>query len=273
MTGLSISRAWDETKQVIARDGKLVTSVALALIVLPATILGLVAPPTTLSGEDPPGWVRLISMIVALFGIAGQIAVIRLALDPPILVKDAIAHGFRRLLPAFVALMLFGIALALVMLPVFLLLAGPDALKAAAAGTVRPEVGGALLVVLLLFVLVGARFQLIMPVASAEPIGPIKVLRRSWQLSKGRYWRLLAFVILTLILALIVVLYIGQVLGGSLVGAAFGDVDQFSLGALIAGLIGGVAQAAFSVVVSLMLARIYAQCAGTAEASVPSSGT
>jgi len=272
MAALSISRAWDETKQVIARDGKLVSSVALALIVLPATILGLVAPPMPLSGEAPPGWVRLVSMIVALIGIAGQIAVIRLALQPPIFVKDAIDHGLKRLLPAFAALIIFGFVCALLLLPVFLVIAGPESLEAAASGIVHPDVARALLVVMFLFVLIGARFQLIMPIASAEPIGPIKIIKRSWQLSKGHYWRLLAFVILTLLLALIVVLYIGTILGGSLVSAAFGQIDQFSVGALIAGLISGVAQAAFSVVISVMLARIYVQLAG-AEVSVPSSGT
>jgi len=272
MAGLSISRAWDETKAVLARDGKLVTSVALALIVLPAMIFDLIAPPTQLSGEEPPSWVRLVSMIVALIGIAGQVAIIRLALQPPILVKDAIEHGFKRLLPAFAALILFGFVCALLLMPVFLGIAGTESLQAAASGAVPPEVARALLVVMALFVIIGARFQLIMPIASAEPIGPIKMLKRSWQLSKGHYWRLLAFVILTLVLALIVVLYIGTILGGSLVSAAFGQIDQFSVGALIAGLISGVAQAAFSVVISVMLARIYVQLAG-AEVGVPNTGT
>ena len=110
MKKLSISMAWDETRQVLARDGKLFTSVALALIVLPATVLALVPPPL---GEEPPGWVRLLSMVVALIGLAGQLAIIRLALTSSTLVKDAIAQGFKRLLPAFVALVLFGVAMAI----------------------------------------------------------------------------------------------------------------------------------------------------------------
>jgi hypothetical protein len=267
---LSISTAWDETRQVLARDGKLFTSVALALIVLPATVLALVAPPL---GEEPPGWVRLLSMVVALIGLAGQLAIIRLALTSSTLVKDAIAHGFKRLLPAFVALVLFGVAMAIILLPIMLLMVGPEAIQAAAEGTITPEMARAVLVIVLLVILVGARFQLIMPVAAAEPIGPIAVLKRSWAISKGHYWRLLAFVVLNLLLAVIVVIYLGHVIGGVVVGAIFGDIDQFSVAALAAGLISGLAQAAFTVVLSVMLARIYAQLAGTAEASVPSSGT
>jgi len=42
---LSISRAWDETREIFRRDGGLLVSVALALIVLPAIVVGIVAPP------------------------------------------------------------------------------------------------------------------------------------------------------------------------------------------------------------------------------------
>lgn len=275
MAGLSISQAWDETRGALSRNGQLLVSVALALIVLPTTILGLVAPPLALSGEEPPGWVRLVTVVVLLFGIAGQLAMIRLALTPPTVVKDAIAHGFRRLLSAFVAILLFGFVLAIVMMPLLFLIAGPEALQAAAAGSVSPEIGRAMLVVIVLVLLVSARFQLAMPVAAAEPIGPIKILKRTWTISKGHYWRLLAFIVLTLFLAVIVVLYLGEVLGGVIVSSIFGTIDPLSIGALAAGLINGIAQAAFSIVISVMLARIYAQLAGASasEASVPTSGT
>jgi hypothetical protein len=40
MANLSISAAWDETKAILAHDGKLFASVALALIALPALVTG-----------------------------------------------------------------------------------------------------------------------------------------------------------------------------------------------------------------------------------------
>lgn len=271
MAGLSISRAWDETRAILARDGKLLVSVALALIVLPAAILGLLNPP--LAREAPAGWVQVVSLAVALIGIAGQIAVIRLALASPTFVGEAIHHAFKRLLPVFAALILFAFTVALAMMPLFLLLAGVEALQAAAAGTVTPAASRAALIVVVLVLLLVARFQLITPVGAAEPIGPIRILKRSWELSKGQYWRLLAFVLLTLFLMLIVVFYLGQIMGGVLVGTLVGSISQFSLGALLAGLIGGIAQGAFTVVISVMMARIYTQLAGRAvEASVPHSG-
>ena len=272
MAGLSISKAWDETRAILARDGKLLVSVALALIVLPAAILGLLNPP--LAGDRPAGWIQAVSLVVALVGIAGQIAIIRLALASPTVVGEAIGYAFKRLLPVFAALILFGVAVALVLTPLFLVLAGMEALRAAAAGTVTPAAGRAVLIVVVLVVLLVARFQLITPVGAAEEIGPIRILKRSWALSKGQYWRLLAFILLTLFLMLIVVFYLGQIMGGVLVGTLIGSISQFSVGALIAGLIGGIAQGAFTVVISVMIARIYTQLAGrTVEPSVPHSAS
>lgn len=271
MAALSISKAWDETKKIVNRDGKLLVSVALALIVFPAAVLGLLSPP--LATEAPPKWVQLVSLVVGLVGIAGQIALIRLALFPATVVGDAIASGFRRLLPTFVALVLVILGLVLLLLPIFVLIAGTGSFDAAAAGKVTPEAGRALLLVLLLGFLAIARFQLITPVGGAEEIGPIRILIRSWELSKGHYGRLLAFVGLTLLLLLIIVLFLGQILGTLLVGSVAGEIAPFSLGALVAGLIAGVAQGAFSILVSVMIARIYAQLAGrVVEPSVPSSG-
>lgn len=272
MTKLSISKAWDETRAILARDGKLIAAVALALIVLPAAVGVMAAPPPSLSAQDPPSWAPWLGLLIALIGIAGQIAMIRLALTP-IVVGDAIAHAFRRLLPAFLALLLFSLALAVLLVPILIALVGADGLKAAASGTPPPDVAGAVLLVGVVAIAAFARFQLIMPTASAESGGPIKILKRSWTESRGHYWRLLAFVLLCLVLAVVLVLFVGQVMGGIVARTLFGTIEPFSGGALVAGLIGGASQAAFSAVVSVMLARIYVQLngEGIAEASVPSS--
>jgi hypothetical protein len=272
MTKLSISKAWDETKDILRRDGKLFASVALALVVLPSAFGGLVAPPPNLSGVAPPSWAPLLGLLIALIGIAGQIAMIRLALSPTV-VADAIGHGFRRLLPAFVALLLFAMALAIVLVPLLIAMIGVDNLDAATNDPPPAEVLRAMTVVGLIAIAAAARFQLILPVAAAESGGPIKVLKAAWKDGRGHYWRLLAFVLLSLLLAVIVVLFIGQFMGGIVARTLFGTLEPFSLGALIAALVTGAAQAAFSAVISVMLARIYLQVAGTgdAEASVPHS--
>lgn len=270
---LSISRAWDETRARVAADGKLLTIVALALIALPAAIAGLITPPPGLSGLEPPSWMPLLTLLVALIGIVGQIAIIRLVLGP-ISVGEAIGRGFRRLLAAFLAFLLFGIAMAIILIPLILLMVSPDELQSAAHGTPTPGAGGAVLVAVLVVVVIAARFQLTMAVATAEEGGPIRILRRSWDLSKGHYWRLLGFLLIVLVTAFVVLL-ISQLLAGILAKTLFGDISPFSVAALVVALVTGVAQAAFSTVVSVMLARIYVQLSGraAAAATVPSSGT
>jgi hypothetical protein len=64
-----------------------------------------------------------------------------------------------------------------------------------------------------------------------------------------------------LILA-VVLLLVAQMFGGILGRLVFGDVKPFGIGALVVALITGAAQAVFTALSSLMLARIYVQLAG-----------
>jgi hypothetical protein len=271
----SISTAWDETRGVFARDGKLISSVALALILLPQTVSGLIAPPASLSGANPPGWMPLVALAVALLGLIGQIAIARLALGPSTSVGEAISHGARRVLPAFAALLLFGMTLALVLLPLMFLIAGGTELRSLMASDPSPRAVQALMVAVVVGFLVAPRFQLVVPTSAAERGGPIRLLQRSWALTNGSYFKLLGFLLLLFILAIVLVLFVGQMMAGILAKALFGTVTPLSVGALIAALVTAIAATAFSVMVSVMLARIYLQLAGRGEAEtgVPRSGT
>ena len=50
MSRLSLSRAWEESKEIFSRDGALLSAVALALILLPEIVVGVVSPP---AGDGP----------------------------------------------------------------------------------------------------------------------------------------------------------------------------------------------------------------------------
>jgi hypothetical protein len=270
VTTLSISKAWDETKDVLVRDGRLIGAVALAAVLLPQAIAGVVAPPPNLSGEQPPSWMPLLTILVALAGIVGQIAVTRLAIGPATSVGEAIMHGLRRLLPGFAAILLFALPLVVVLGIVLAVVGGPSALETMrAGGTPDPSVGSAILLFILIAVALSVRFQMILPVATAEKGGPVHILRRSWQLSAGHYWRLLGFLLLVCVVALVIV-YLAQIGGGLVAEALFGEAKPLSVSALIVALIAGLAQTAFAVVAATMLARIYVQLAGRTSAS---SGT
>jgi hypothetical protein len=134
------------------------------------------------------------------------------------------------------------------------------------------RVGGAILLMLLVLIAASAKFVMMAPAASAEHIGPIKIIRRSWQLTSGNYFRFLALILLFVVLA--VVLTGAATLLGGIIGRLIDpEMSPFSVSAFVVSLATGIAQGVFSVIASVMLARVYVQLAGTsqAEVSVPTT--
>jgi hypothetical protein len=272
---LSISRAWDETREIFRRDGSLLVSVALALIVLPEVVVGLIDPRTG-SAEAASWMVQLLRFAAGLITLIGQLALIRLALGPSTTVGDAIRHGAKRFPYAVGAIVLLFVLLAIIVIPTVALVAwatGADLTRmAGGAPPTGPEALIILFVVLFALAL-SVRFTLTSPVASAEPVGPIIIVKRSWALTRSHYWRMLGLVALLLVAALVLLMAAG-IVGGILARLISQDIEPFSVAALIVALLGGIAQGAFSVLASVMLARTYAQLAGRdVQPTVPSSGT
>ena len=111
----------------------------------------------------------------------------------------------------------------------------------------------------LLFVVIAALFlavKLIMtvPVASAEQAGPLTILKRGWKLTSGHYWTLFAVEILLLVAAL-VLLISAQFVGGA-IAQLLGDIEPFSLSALVLALFMGAAQAVFTVLAWIALSYV-----------------
>lgn len=262
---LSISRSWDEAKEILRRDGRLIAAIALAMIVLPSTIQALVTPAAP-QGEmpEPGGWM-LVALAAILVGVVGQIAILRIAIGPPTTVGDAINHGARRM-PVLIAAMLIWV-LPIVMVGLLLVRKVTPA---------QPSGGAVLAFFALMILLIYLAVRLIVsaPVASAEKVGPVAILKRSWELTKGNWWRLFGFLVLLMIAAVIVMIALGSLMG-AIGGLFLGGTDPMSVGALLVALVTQLGIAVLSVVFLVMSARIYAQLAGAGEveASVPSSGT
>jgi hypothetical protein len=271
MRDLSLSQAWDDTKAIITRDGRLFASVALALVALPAAIDGLVSP----RGMDAsaPWWVDAVGVVVTLIALAGQLALIRLALGPSITVGGAIAHGVRRMPIYLLAAILILIAVFIAAMPfaVVLTLMGVPLPANGVPPTPPALIAGMLYFALICFVAV--RMLMSAPVASAERAWPLAILRRSWELTAGNWWRLFAFFVLFLIAAIAVVGGLGAATA-VVVRLLIGPITPLSTGALVVALV----QALFNTVVTtglaVMLARIYVQLSGRGdvEASVPTTG-
>jgi hypothetical protein len=261
MSAFSISGAWEETKGLLDRDGRLFASVALALIVLPTAILGVIDPRVQ-QGEIAPTWFNLLILVISLISLAGQLALIRLAVGPSITVGGAIGHGFSRLPNYVFVLIILIVGVVALMLP-FILIAvvmGMD-VEVGSMGFLT----GSMLLLLLLFLIavmvLMTRFSLAMPVASTESAGPLTILNRCWKLTEGHWLKLFGFLVVFSIAALIVLLALSVVLG-SLTALLFDSRGPMTLAALVESLINAVVTGIFSVLFTLMLARIYVQLSG-----------
>ena len=264
-SSLSISRAWDETREIFRRDGGLLVSVALALIVLPEVVVGIISPPQATVGADAPAGMQLLRFAVALISLIGQLALIRLALGPSTTVGAAIGHGARRFPSALGAVVLLIVGLAVLAVPLIIILSlglGVDLehLSGPPSGPAALMFG----IIGLAALIISVRFTLVSPVASAENTGPLAIIKRSWRLTAGNYWRLLGFIMLLIVATLILMIAAG-VVGGLLARMFSPSIEPMSIGALILASFAGVAQGAFSILASVMLARVYAQAAGQSE--------
>jgi hypothetical protein len=274
MRHLSISAAWDQAKAIIAHDGGLLMTVALALVALPAAVNSFVNP-TGMSTSATPLWMDGVALISSLIALAGQLALIRLALGPSVTVGSAIGHGFRRMPVYFVAILIIVIGLLLLILgfAVLLAAAGVQVQRNGTQFVANPASIIVAVMIVAIMCFFGVRLIMAGPVASAERAGPIAILRRSWALTAGNGWPLFGFLLTFVVGAIIVLVAISSALG-AVIGLLTGPIHPMSAPALIMALLQALVSAAIQTVFAVMLARIYLQISGGGEAQVgvPSSG-
>lgn len=262
---LSIGQALGETRGVFARDGGLVFTVALALLVLPGTLVGLAAPVTPANGGG--GWTGLLALASGLIGLAGQIAISRIALGPPLTVGEAIGLGFRRL-PAFFLATLLWVAPFVLAMFVVLTASGAD-FSSPAAEVPEPSLGTAIVVLalLVLFLVLAVHMLFTTPVSADTRLGPLGIVKRSFALSRGRALKLFGLLLLVLLAAGVLVLGLGSAIG-SVILLLLGELRPWSVSALLVALVQQVLNAVVSVGFAVLVARCYAQLAGEPQASV-----
>jgi hypothetical protein len=260
VAGVSLSKGWDETRAILARDGRLIWPLGLAFLALPGLIVGQFLPAKPDAAVEGQGWVSLLLLASLLIGLAGQLAIQWLALTPDERVGDAIRRGLRAMPRVFLTLLLVSLPSALLILP----LLGPLTSK----GPNAPAAGLAIMVILLVSLLVLVRLMLSSPVAVAEQPGIVTIIKRSWVLTRGSTLKFYGFILLFLAL-LAVVSWASMAVLGSLVILAAGQPTPWSTSAILVGLIGQLAQLAVAVPFTIMLARLYAQLARGGGISVP----
>ena len=259
---LSISRAWDEAKAVLAQDRGPIATVALALLVLPGVVSEFIIPPAP-AGETPGlGW-SLVSLAVLIVAIIGQLTLSRIASGHRQSVGEAMSHGVRRA-PAFL------LAIMIWLLPFGLVLA-PFALQIQANPTQpSPAAAFAVLLVAIAFIIIGVRLVFSTPVAANEAVGPLAILKRSWRLTAGHWWRLFGFLALFMIAAVITLGAVTAMIG-VVVALLTGEPERLSVGALVVAVVTQLVAAGITVLLTVLLTRIYLQLAEPSgePASVP----
>lgn len=271
---LSISKAWDESSAILKRDGKAISTVALALIAMPFTLLTLLAPSSaaTMDGAAASAQPSFLSVVITVVLLTATLAITAIALRPQSSVGEAISEGGRKTLSMIGAYLLVWIPLFILLVVLAMVMIGanadPEALQAGlAAGNWPPSLTRFLLVCIVIALLVGIKLMLMAPVAAAETGNPLKIVARSWQLTRGHFLKLLGFTVLFVIAAVIALTAVIFIFGGIVI-AIFGPPEAMTVGALFTGLVMGLCYAVFMAVYAVMIARIYAQLAAP-QASVP----
>ena len=192
----------------------------------------------------------------------GNLAISHLALRP----------GASRVLMLAAAALLLGIAFIVIIffVAVLAMLVVPGAMSGAQSGLPTPAVATAtvLMVVLILPVIAffAARLLLMTPIAAAEEGGPLALIGRSWRLTAGHTWKLIGFILLVGIAVGVLGAAIESVFG-LVAGLLIGPPAPGSLSALAVILVMAGVNTVIGAYLATLLARIYAQLAGTANAT------
>jgi hypothetical protein len=254
MRTLSITTAWNETSAFVARDGGTLFVVAFAFLALPSVAFQFFVQPGPAPDPATVGFALVGVLVVVFLSLWGSLTLSLLALSLERVVGAALRRALGRL-PALLGTMLILIlGLLVLLLPVILLIA-PHLRDPS------PLLALPLLLIVIAMVALWVRLILMTPVAAAEPVGPVRILARSWELTRGRFWKLLGFVLLLLLVFTVISMVVG-VVGGLIAYAIAGLPKPGSAAMLIVQLLSGLINAAWGMILAVFLARIYAQLAG-----------
>ena len=247
---VSIGTAWSEAAAFVRREKKLLAPLVLALIVLPAAVSQLLQPGDPLDGSggfDP--WVA-IALVALLAGLAGQMAVSRLAMGWHGSIGEAMMLALKRLPTTVAALILYFLGIGLLMFPIILVLTLVGGMSAVTSmATFVPFVT----------VLAAAPRILLAPaVAMDRSLGPWALVKATWRATRGHYWSLFGFFLLFLIASLVFAVAAASVVG-SIATLLMGPPAPMSLSRLSIALAAGLVQGVVATIYGAMIGRMVIQ--------------
>lgn len=267
---LDMGKAWTGATGMIGNNKDTIGAIAGLFFFLPYFAVALIAPEAVNppaaqppAGSDPQevmqlafeqlavayteNWALFLAVTIAQF--VGSLSLLALLADRASpTVGEALLRGLRSI-PSYLA------AQVLAALAAGLAVGAPLGLVTAVAPPAVAVLAGFLLVLVAIYLFV--KFSLIAPVIAIEgTLNPLKALARSWRLTKGNSFRLVAFLLLLFITIGIISALVAGILG--LIFAAFSP-DIANIGN---GLVNGLINTVVGVIFLVVLAAIHRQLAG-----------
>lgn len=276
-----MNRTWSQAVALVRANFQLLAVVAGVFLLLPALAFYLFNPDllevfvggrtveqidATIAAMVP----RLLGfgLVVLICQIIGQAALVALVGQHRPTVGEAIGLGARALPSLVGALIVFFVGMYAVGLVVSLVLA-PVALLFGAALTAGGALAGLISIALLVVQLyLMVRCMMALPVIVLEhQRNPWKALVRSWRLTAGHAWRILAFVILLGVAYFVIVLLVMFVLGAiGLIAGAESNGQGIGTGSVLGfAAVASVMGAAVAMLASGVLVSMHRQLAGGGE--------
>lgn len=262
MAVLSISKAWDEASHFIRRESRLLIPVALAMLAGPATLFGWYNPsgdPNQATGSL--GWP--LTLIILILAVAGQMAIAGMAVGWSGSVGAALMQALKRVWGVLAAALMVFLPLSVVLVLAIAVVLGSAGITDPAQVTADtlaavPGMSFALLAMTLIFLYFATRLFLLTPTGMIETANPVRIISRSWRMTKGHFWRLVGTLLLVLIASLVASIAVSTVVGSAMTLIA-GEARPYNLTALIVALADGVVSAAISTISAALVGRIYVQ--------------
>lgn len=271
----TIGDVWDSTTDVLAGRARVIVPLALGALLLPAVVSAAVS-----------GWMvragggaivaAIVTLVVALVGLWGRLAITAVALDPGTTAPVARSRAARGLLPLIGVLFVLAAAGIVLLLPLLFALraAGFDYAAMRASGQFSlPVLTGAsmwfarfyvvALVALALWVVARVKL-LVAPIVLAER-RVIGAIGRAVALTRGMTWRLIGVVVLYYVVLWVCVLAVTAVAGLAfrlLLGA-----DAKATVGFLATILGAAVGTTFDTIAQVFAARLYAALTGPARAA------
>ncbi len=268
---VKIDFVWDRTVEFLREHLGKVLPIALTGLFVPTAILNVLTPVWGVTGQGGRFGLFMITMLLVLAMLWGWLAITLAAIRPDERAGAAMA-AVRRLGPMVGVYLILALIFSVLVIPLSLLsvFAGIDPAAMQAGGQLQIASGGAvwgLMLYLLPFLVVTlaalARLMPLAGVVAAERRG-VRAISRTWRLTRGMTWRLIAVTILYYVVSSVAGLAAKTVFGT--IFGLFGSNDgAVTVPSVLTAIVGAAVSATFTTLAAVFAAKLYVATAETVE--------